>query len=312
MTELRSRPQEPVDRPAQNDSLSKDPIRPDTAPETATTTQPETTARAHRVHTRTTLQPSVQDFNGKIINRTLGGDTDEDQILWTVVGAGGGGGNRLHLKLPLFKQTADDQTDPSPQTPNLPPATFRWTSSPINLLIDTTRIPLAPTVVKTERVAAWTEDVHRRHVTRTARARARLMPAKPWATERVVPSGHSMGGGGGGVGVDSGGGLEPSFQLSASPEVVDGGGGVQESGRSCGVKPSKSSPKKDYGGRGGALTSRSRPATTTGRYFDRGNGLRSSRSAHVARTRPKTAGHWSWSSPGLSIQKVVLRPKELL
>ncbi|XP_076444157.1 uncharacterized protein LOC143282412 [Babylonia areolata] len=297
-------------------------------------------ARAHRCNTRSTLQLSVQDFNGKIINRNLG-QTDEDCILWTVTGDGGAGGDNLKLHLSHSgspsshaKHPADDrllllqhhqhQHQLASHLP--PPATFRWSATASPLHIDSAHLLLAPNAPKSERVAAWTEDVHRRHVARTARARARLT-LKPWSKERVVAasnSGQADPANQNGCGV-----LETSFRLAAAdtPEVVGDVGGSGSGGfaavvseddaafHSRMVTPSQqtSTPRKDSA----PLTSRSssRPATTSGRYFARCNGLKitSSNSYHAdTRTRPRTAGQRSWTSSGLNIQKVVLHPKQLM
>ena len=69
----------------------------------------------------------------------------------------------------------------------MPATSFKGSGAFSPLHWETARLPLVPNLLRSDRTAAWTEEVHRRHVARTARARARLSP-KQRMTEKVMPT----------------------------------------------------------------------------------------------------------------------------
>ncbi|XP_076465487.1 uncharacterized protein LOC143297178 [Babylonia areolata] len=251
------------------------------------------TARAtQRSVSRVTLQPSVHDFNGNIINRAV----DEDKMVWTM--------GKNHIK----------HTPPFTDFAYPVPAAFRRGGAFHPAHWDTSRLPFVPNGSRTDRINAWAEEVHRRHVARTARVRARLSPTKSrggggLGNDRVVPTAPS------GISGGSLSGLyehECSFSLSLPENGATGAGGggggggdVKDLDDARFTSFSRTSSRGDN-----MMTSRSRPATT-GRYFDSSNGLRNIRSSQtVFRSRPNTAT--PCSGPGLKIKKMTLHHKELV
>ena len=69
----------------------------------------------------------------------------------------------------------------------VPSGSFRGNGAFSPLHWESARLPVVPTALRSDRTAAWTEEVHRRHVARTARARARLSPKQRMA-DRVIPT----------------------------------------------------------------------------------------------------------------------------
>lgn len=247
-------------------------------------------ARISRTASRVTLQPSVQDFNGNIINKAL---ANEDQLVWLT-------GSKTQGK---FQPAVTGDLYAFPV-----PASFRGsvTFGPqATDLVSLThgRLPNVPPLNRHDRTTAWSDEVHRRHVVRTARVRRCLSPKQKRA-ERAIPAATPVSVGGSGVGglmhYDS----DSTFSLTLPFANGDSLNHMDDI-RLATTNYSRGSSRNDN-----QFTSRYRPATT-GRYFDTSNGLRNLRSSPVVlRSRPVTAAPWSGS--GLKIKKVVLHPKELM
>ncbi|KAL8589099.1 hypothetical protein ACOMHN_017262 [Nucella lapillus] len=233
------------------------------------------TARGpQRSMSRATLQPTVHDFNGNIINRAI----DDDQSVWVM------GKNQ-------FKHTPSSTDFAYPV-----PASFRKGGAFNPAHWESSRLPYVPNGIKAHRINAWAEEVHRRHVARTARVRSRLSAKPRVVADRVIPATPS---GVSGISRLSGYENECSFSLSLPENGVDRD---LEDMRLTSF--SRTSSRNDS-----AMTSRSRPATT-GRYFDSSNGLRNIRSSpSVFRSRPNTAT--PGTGPGLKIKKLTIHHKEL-
>ncbi|KAK7115730.1 uncharacterized protein [Littorina saxatilis] len=252
------------------------------AQESSRTYNNQDTVRAtQRSMSRATLQPAVHDFNGNIIKKAM----DDDQVVWLI--------GKSHAKI---HPAATEYSYPVP-------ASFRGSGAFGALQWESARLPnvsgpLGVPSHRSDRTSAWAEEVHRRHLARTARARARLSP-KHRMIERVIPSGSS-------IMYDHNHHhhhshhQNSSFSLSLPMPMNEDN---MEDVRLTSLSRLSSRNENFH-------TARSRPATS-GRYFDSSNGLRNRFNGPTGlRSRPTTASQSS--GPGLSVRRITLHQKELM
>ncbi|XP_070206240.1 uncharacterized protein [Littorina saxatilis] len=284
------------------------------AQESSRTYNNQDTVRAtQRSMSRATLQPAVHDFNGNIIKKAMGTSAsqqtfsvllsrenclahlsrakvreaklDDDQVVWLI--------GKSHAKI---HPAATEYSYPVP-------ASFRGSGAFGALQWESARLPnvsgpLGVPSHRSDRTSAWAEEVHRRHLARTARARARLSP-KHRMIERVIPSGSS-------IMYDHNHHhhhshhQNSSFSLSLPMPMNEDN---MEDVRLTSLSRLSSRNENFH-------TARSRPATS-GRYFDSSNGLRNRFNGPTGlRSRPTTASQSS--GPGLSVRRITLHQKELM